>query len=257
MDQLVLVAAVTVLLYMLIIFIYAQFIKNNSIVDAGWGIGFFLITAVLSLKKENANSQETILLVLITVWAVRLSVHIWLRARGKGEDFRYAQWRKDWGKHAVVNAFFKVFMLQGVIMLVIAFPILVVFNSAHIWSAELLVAGSVVYAAGVIIEGISDYQLLAFKLDGGNAGKIITTGLWKYSRHPNYFGETLVWWGIGIFAFGVSMNWLSFISPLVLNLLLLKVSGIPLLEKKYNGNPEWDAYKKLTPAFIPVFGKKN
>ena len=117
--------------------------------------------------------------------------------------------------------------------------------------------GLAVFIFGLLFESIGDYQLYKFKRLINNKGKIIKSGLWKFTRHPNYFGEAVLWWGIGIYTIGMKLFLLAFVGPLVLNLLLIYVSGIPLLEKKYEGNPEWEKYKQQTPAFIPLIGKKG
>ena len=257
MLHIIALSAVTVLSFMILMFIFAHLLKNNSIVDIGWGIGFILITSVLLLYKESADLKELVLAAIIFIWGIRLALHIFIRARGKGEDFRYAQWRKDWGKNAVLYAFVKVFLLQGLIMIFIALPIMVEFSS-NIDSLNLYsFIGALIFAFGFLFESIGDFQMYCFKRNPENKGKIIKSGLWKFTRHPNYFGEAVLWWGIGIFTIGSDLWFISFIGPLVINLLLVFVSGVPLLEKKYEGNKEWDEYKKVTPAFIPFIGRKG
>lgn len=257
MIQIIGVSAITVLLFMIVMFIIAQIKKNNSIVDIGWGIGFILIAVILLLTSERIDFKYLILFVMILVWGLRLAFHIFFRSRGKEEDFRYAQWRKDWGKNAAVIAFFKVFMLQGLIMMIIAYPILVVFNSLNDHLAIINYIGLSIFLVGILFESIGDYQLMRFKRNPENKGKIIISGLWKYTRHPNYFGEVVLWWGIGIFTIGSDLYLTAFISPLILNLLLLFVSGVPMLEKKYAGKKEWEDYKKITPEFVPFIGRKG
>lgn len=257
MTSIILISAVTVFLFMIFMFTLAQIKKDNSIVDIGWGIGFILIAISLMLAVEPLDAKDLLITATIAVWGVRLALHIYTRAKGKPEDFRYAQWRKDWGSKAALYAFFKVFMLQGAVMLIVALPIMIVFNSFDIQLTLLSFAGMLVFITGFMFETIGDHQVYRFKKKPGNKGKIITTGLWKYTRHPNYFGETLLWWGIGIFTIGSDYYLVSFVSPLLINFLLVKVSGIPMLEKKYEGRADWEEYKKKTPAFIPFIGKKG
>ena len=257
MIQIITVSAITVLLFMIVMFIIAQIKKNNSIVDIGWGIGFILIALMLMLISENINIKDLFLFAMILVWGLRLAFHVYSRSRGKQEDFRYAQWRKDWGKNAAVLAFFKVFMLQGIIMLIIAYPIMVVFNSIDNQLTIINIVGISIFLFGLLFESIGDYQLFCFKKNPLNKGKIITSGLWKFTRHPNYFGEVVLWWGIGIFTIGSDLYLSAFISPLILTLLLLYVSGVPILEKKYAGNKEWEDYKKITPTFVPLIGRNG
>jgi steroid 5-alpha reductase family enzyme len=255
--QIIAVSATTVLLFMTVMYIIAQIKKNNSIVDIGWGIGFILIALLLMLISKNLNIKDLFLFAMILAWGLRLAFHVYFRSRGKEEDFRYAQWRRDWGKNAVVIAFFKVFLLQGIIMLIIAYPIMVVFSSIDNQLTIINIFGISIFLFGLLFESIGDYQLFCFKRDPLNKGKIITSGLWKFTRHPNYFGEVVLWWGIGIFAIGSDLYLTAFISPLILNLLLLYVSGVPMLEKKYAGKKDWEDYKKITPTFVPLIGRKG
>ncbi len=257
MQNIPLLSSEVILMFMLVMYIIAQVKKDNSIVDIGWGIGFIALVIALLLQLSPVTVIQKILAVMILAWGLRLSVHIFLRARGRGEDFRYAKWRKDWGRNAALIAFFKVFMLQGVLMLFISSPILVLFNCNSENLSSLSLIGLIIFCAGFVFESIGDLQLTQFKKKPENKGRIITSGLWGISRHPNYFGETVLWWGIGLFVFGASYSPLAFVGPLLLNFLLLKVSGIPLLEVKYSGVKEWETYKIKTPAFIPFIGKKG
>lgn len=257
MITIIFTSAIAVLVYMTFVFVIAQLKKDNSIVDIAWGLGFLLIALLQLLIKSTRDTKDFILTGMIFIWALRLSIHIYLRSKGRGEDFRYAQWRKDWGSKAVVNAFVRVFMLQGVIMLFVALPIMVVFyNSSNSLSVFNFI-GIGVFIFGLLFESIGDFQLYQFKKNLSNKGKIIKSGLWKITRHPNYFGEAVLWWGIGIYTIGLDLFYIALIGPLALNLLLLFVSGVPLLEKKFEGNSEWEEYKKDTSAFIPYFGKKG
>ena len=257
MIQIIAVSAITVLLFMTVMYIIAQIKKNNSIVDIGWGIGFILIALMLMLISKNLNIKDLFLFAMILAWGLRLAFHVYFRSRGKEEDFRYAQWRRDWGKNAAVIAFFKVFMLQGIIMLIIAYPIMVVFSSIDNQLTIINIFGISIFLFGLLFESIGDYQLFCFKRDPLNKGKIITSGLWKFTRHPNYFGEVVLWWGIGVFTIGSDLYLTAFISPLILTLLLLYVSGVPMLEKKYAGRKDWENYKKITPTFVPLIGRKG
>lgn len=257
MLTIILSSAITVFIFMTVVFIIAQIKRDNSIVDIAWGPGFLLIALTQLVIKNNLTTNDFIITGLIFIWALRLSIHIYFRSKGKGEDFRYAQWRKDWGDKAVVNAFVRVFMLQGIIMLFVALPIFIAFNNFSNSLTTFNWIGILIFIFGLLFETIGDFQLYQFKKNSYNKGKIIQSGLWKRTRHPNYFGEAVLWWGIGIFTLGMNLYFIALIGPLVLNFLLVYVSGIPLLEKKYEGNPEWEAYKKVTPAFIPLIGKKG
>lgn len=256
MTDIFFIAGSTVLIFMTLVFFIAQLKKDNSIVDIAWGGGFIAVTAALSIVYGLIDLIDYIILFSVVLWGVRLSLHIYLRGRGKGEDFRYAEFRKGWGNHPVINAFLKVFLFQGIIMLVISYPILLSFESINSMTI-LNYLGLFVFLFGFIFESVADLQLSNFKKKLENKGEIIRTGLWKYTRHPNYFGEALVWWGIFFISFGSYLWPTAVISPLLINIFLVKFSGIPMLEKKYEGRKEWEEYKNSTPAFIPWIGKKG
>lgn len=249
-------AAISIFLFMVSMYIIAQIKRDNSIVDIGWGLGFIVVVLSQLFITPAEDSLDIVIAVLVLIWGSRLALHIYIRNHGKGEDFRYAQWRKDWGKSAPVQAFFKVFMFQGLIMFIISYPIVIVFHSYNQDLSVFALIGTFFFLVGFFFEAVGDYQLSKFKKDN-NKGKIITSGLWKFTRHPNYFGESLVWWGIFIVTIGSHLWYSAIVSPLLINFFLVKFSGVPLLEKKYEGRPDWEEYKSKTPAFIPFIGKKG
>lgn len=249
--QLIYQTAAVVFVYMVLFYILAQAIRDNSIVDIGWGPGFAVITAFHLVNSSSPTISQYLLFAVIMVWSLRLSTHIFLRNKGKGEDFRYAAWRKEWGRKAALIAFFKVFMLQGLVMLILSWPIILVFSSSKKEPGTWEYIGLLIFLAGFLIELIADRQLTVFKKDETNRGRLITTGLWKYSRHPNYLGESILWWGIALMAFPASWGWTAVLSPILVYLLLSRISGVPLLEKKYEGRPDWEEYKRKTPAIFP------
>jgi len=242
--------ALLVLLYMSLVFILAQIVKDNSIVDIFWGLGFILIAIYSLIQDTEPDLRKYIVTFLVALWGIRLSVHVFLRNRGKGEDFRYRRWRETW-KFFILRSYVQIFLLQGVFMYLIAFPVYYI----NFYSKEPLgfwdTLGLVVFGSGFLIESIADYQLMNFKKDPGNKGKLMRSGLWEISRHPNYFGEALIWWGISFYALNLPYGWTTLISPVVITLLLRFVSGVPMLEKKYAGRPDWEDYKGKTAPFIP------
>jgi steroid 5-alpha reductase family enzyme len=246
-------AAIAVFIYMTILFIVAQVIRNNSIVDIGWGIGFIVVVSALFVRHPVLFPAKVLMAGLTVVWGFRLALHILRRNRGKPEDFRYAKMRKKWGRRALVNSFFFIFMLQGVLMLVVSFSATVLFAAPPRPLAILDIVGALVFLAGFLFETVGDAQLAAHIADPNNKGKLMTTGLWSITRHPNYFGEAALWWGIWLIALSSPAGWAAIISPITITGLLLFVSGVPLLEKKYAGRPDWEAYKKRTPKFFPWF----
>jgi steroid 5-alpha reductase family enzyme len=237
-------------LYMTIVFILALMRKDNSIVDVAWGIGFIVIAVYTIIQSGEVDLRKMIVSLLVLLWGLRLSFHILVRNSGKGEDFRYKAWRNTW-KFFILRSFFQIFMLQGLFMLIISMPVWFINASSGgplgLWDS----LGLVVFGAGFMLEVIADYQLVEFKKDPGNKGKIITSGLWSVSRHPNYFGEALLWWGISFYALSFPSGWITLISPLIITLLLRFVSGVPMLEKKYEDHPDWPVYKAKTAAFVP------
>jgi steroid 5-alpha reductase family enzyme len=252
-----LTAAAAVFIYMTAVFLIALFKKDNSIVDIAWGPGFILVAAVTFFLKPGFEARHILITLLVAVWGIRLAAHIFWRSRGKGEDFRYAKWRKEWGRWFVLRSFFQVFTLQGAFMLIISLPIILVNRSQEKGVTILDALGTALWLVGFIFEAVSDRQLREFKTRPESRGRIMTTGLWKYSRHPNYFGEAAMWWGVFLVALATPGGWISIISPITINFLLINVSGIPMLEKKYRGNPEFAAYARRTSPFFPWFPKKN
>ncbi|KAF0198562.1 MAG: hypothetical protein FD166_1203 [Bacteroidetes bacterium] len=239
-----------VMIYMTLVFLLAMVLKDNSIVDIFWGLGFIVLTAYSLWKADDIDIKKIIVSTLVLIWGLRLAAHIFLRNRGRGEDFRYANWRRTW-KYFVLRSFFQVFMLQGFFMLMIALPVLHINHGTPVDSGMIDVAGLLIFLAGFLFEVIGDAQLAAFRKDSANTGKIITTGLWKYTRHPNYFGEALLWWGIWLMAVPVVDGIFTVISPITITLLLRYVSGVPMLETKYEGRADWEDYKRRTPVFLP------
>lgn len=248
-----LLAIIEIVVYFSIFFIVAQWMNNNSIVDIGWGLGFVLLSWVMFLN--NPNPDRLIIPIMVSIWGLRLSYHIFIRNFGKPEDFRYVDMRKSWGEHQRVSAFFKVFMLQGFLQFLVAMTIITYGN--QIKNTTLVIIGILLFVFGLAFESIGDKQLKDFKANPINKGKIIQSGLWQYTRHPNYFGEATLWWGIFLVGIGTGAPFHSIIGPLTITVLVRFVSGVPLLENKYKDRPDFIEYKKKTPVFIPFIGKRG
>jgi len=240
-----------VLLYMTTLFAVALVRKDNSIADIGWGVGFLVVWAVTFLLEPGGTPVQLLAGGLVAAWGLRLSGHIYFRNRGRGEDFRYAQWRREWGRAFALRSYLQVFLLQGLFLLLVAMPVILVNRSPSGSIGGPAVSGAVIWLIGFVFESFGDAQLRRFKKNPANRGRIMTRGLWRYTRHPNYFGESLMWWGLFLVGLSVAGGWAGLVSPLLLTLLLTRVSGIPLLEKKYRGNPEFEEYARRTSAFIP------
>jgi steroid 5-alpha reductase family enzyme len=251
MADLIPFSALTVFLYMTALFLLALIRKDNSLADLGWGLGFILVAGLAFVRTPEVTARRILVLSLVVLWGARLAAHILVRNRKRGEDFRYAKWRKDWGRWFVPRSYLQVFLLQGTFLLVISTPVLIVMGSRTPGVGFLDAAGLAVWITGFVFETAADAQLLRFKRDPANRGRIMKTGLWRYSRHPNYFGEATMWWGIFLIGLSEPWGWAGAIGPGWLTFLLLCVSGIPLLEKRYAGDPEFAAYAKVTSAFIP------
>lgn len=255
--QLILLSTATIFLYMTLWHLLSVLLKRYDIADIAWGLGFIIIAWLGLLMQPEQTAHMMLITGLITVWGLRLAIHILLRNKTKKEDHRYAQWRKEWGKLHALRAYFQVFLFQGLLMLIIATPVYIVSVAPTATLGMLEYGGAALWLLGFFFETIGDYQLMKFKKDPANKGKIMQTGLWKYTRHPNYFGEVTQWWGIFLIAVSTVNGLYAIISPITITFLILKISGIPMLERKYQGDAEFEAYKKRTSAFFPLPPKKN
>jgi steroid 5-alpha reductase family enzyme len=246
-------SATTIAAYMICWFLVATTIRRNDVADIAWGLGFGLVAWLGALPLGDAAGGTVVLILsMVTIWSLRLSGHIFIRNRKKAEDPRYAQWRKDWGAWVVPRAFLQIFVLQGALLLLIASPIFVSIVENNSLNAFTLL-GALVWVIGFVFEAGGDYQLSRFISKPESKGKIMTSGLWAYTRHPNYFGEVTQWWGVWIATLPSALWFIGIIGPITITFLLLKVSGIPMLEKRYDDNAEYQDYKRRTPAFFPWF----
>jgi len=238
-------------------FVISLILKRNDVADLAWGIGFVLIAMTLLISSPEGYDVLAIVTVLTLIWGTRLALHILKRLLTRGEDPRYLEWRNSWGKYFVIRSYLQVFFLQGCIMFLISFSsIIASLNRGASVYSPLVFIGVIIWLLGFVIESISDKQLAKFLRNKDNRGHVMQSGLWKYSRHPNYFGEVAQWWGIFVVVCTMQYGLVAIISPLTITLMILFVSGIPLLEKKYADRPEFQDYKKRTSVFIPWFPKK-
>lgn len=235
-------------------FLISLLLKRNDIADIAWGLGFVAIVCFLFITQAP-TLLSVFVYILTTIWGLRLAIHIGLRSKGKPEDFRYKKWREEWGKYFVLRSYLQVYLLQGFFMWIISLPIIVVSMAKNQPVSPIILAGSIIWLIGFAFESIGDYQLMIFIKQRQNKSDIMQTGLWKYTRHPNYFGEVLVWWGIFIMVLPLEYGLWAIISPIVISFLLLYVSGIPMLEAKYKDNLAFEEYKQRTSAFFPMLPK--
>jgi len=248
-------SVVLIFVYFIIFFSLALAFKNNSIVDIGWGIGFVLVAFFCIFYSQNFNFRTILVTTLVAIWGLRLFYHIIRRNWRRPEDFRYANWRKEWGRWVNLRAFFQVFMLQGLFMIFISTPILLVsvFSESGYKIYDFIGLG--VWIIGFIFELIGDFQLKTFKKDPKNRGQLMRAGLWRYTRHPNYFGESVMWWGLFIISLSVRFGYIAVISPLTITLILFFISS-PLLEEKYKDRQDFQEYAKSTAMFFPLPPKR-
>lgn len=231
-------------------------LKDASIVDIFWGLGFAMVAVTTYLATDGFAGRKQLITALTIIWGVRLAWHIGSRNIGKGEDYRYQAMRKKLGAKFPIMSLFTVFLLQGALMWLISMPLQAAQIPAQpdrltVWDS----AGLLVWIVGFLFEAIGDWQLRRFKSDPANKGKLMDQGLWAFTRHPNYFGDALLWWGFYLIACAAGAWWTVF-SPALMTFLLLKVSGVAMLERSLTKTkPEYEAYARRTNAFLPWFPK--
>lgn len=257
MNNIYISSILVLLIYFTIVFVIAQVKRNNGLIDIAWGIGFVVLAIYNYISNDNITIRATIITVLVALWGLRLGYHLFKRNWNKEEDYRYVQMRENWGdKNHYIQAYFRVFMSQLILLFIIGIPIILANNSQKEGLNIIVVLGLIIWSIGYFFEVVGDYQLKQFIKDKSNKGKLMKSGLWKYTRHPNYFGEATMWWGIFLIVVSVENGFLGIVSPITITVLLLFISGVPLLEKKYKDHPEWPEYERKTNKFIPWFQKK-
>jgi steroid 5-alpha reductase family enzyme len=244
-----------------IFFVIAQLKKNNGLADMAWGLGFVVVSISTLIYQGTYQLHQLMITGLVLLWGLRLFLFIGLRNWNKPEDFRYVNMRKKWGKHQKFKAYMIVFMLQMSFMYIISLPIQFAnFQPITLDLPQYLLIGlgTLLWIYGFFFEAVGDAQLKKFKSDPKNKGKIMDQGLWKYTRHPNYYGEAVMWWAIFIISLSPYslLSFLGVIGPIFITYLLIFVSGVPLLEKKYADNSLYQAYANKTSMFIPRLPKK-
>jgi steroid 5-alpha reductase family enzyme len=252
MTTLFAIEAAVIGVYMTIWFLIALRFSRNDVADVAWGGGFIVAAFTALFVAGTVTPRSILVTLLVLIWGLRLAIHIGFRSRSKGEDPRYRAWRESWGRFFMVRSFLQIFMLQGLLLLVISFPVIWI-NTAPSSPLTLLDGlGIAVWLTGFFFEATGDWQLKQFVRNPANRGKLIDTGLWRYSRHPNYFGEVTQWWGIYLIALSTPRGWMTILGPITITVLILFVSGIPMVEKRYKGRPEFEAYKRRTSVFFPL-----
>jgi len=242
--------------FFVVFFIIGQVTKNHSVVDIGWGLGFIVSALYTFFRNPDAGLKGGLITILIVIWGTRLSYHIARRNLGKPEDYRYTDMRKRWGdKLVLLKAFVFVYFLQMLIQYVVTLPVIYgnTTNQKVYWYNWI---GVCLWGIGFFFESYGDYQLKQFKKNPKNKGKIMDKGLWSFTRHPNYFGDSAMWFGVFLIAITDIQSVWIIVGPALMTFFLVFVSGVRLLEKKYEGRKDFEAYKKRTSPFIPWFPRK-
>jgi steroid 5-alpha reductase family enzyme len=250
-------ASLLIWVMMTILWVWSVVIKNVSIVDLFWGIGFVAVNAFYVFFSGDLNPRKILILVLVSVWGLRLATHLAIRNTGKGEDFRYQEFRRKYGQERYWwISYFQTFLLQGILIMIVSLPLLGVSlgpRPGNLYLPDYL--GIIIWLTGFTFEAGGDFQLSRFKRDPGNKGKVLDTGFWKYTRHPNYFGDSAVWWAYALFSLAAGSYW-QVIGSVIMTLLIIKVSGVALLEKSLSkSKPQYREYIKRTSSFFPWFPK--
>jgi steroid 5-alpha reductase family enzyme len=252
-------SAFIVLAYMVAVWLLSLAVRNASIVDIFWSLGFVLLAAVCFVATDGFVGRKVLITTLVAVWGLRLSLYILWRNWGKGEDYRYRKWREEAGEKFWWTSLFQVFLLQGLLLWLISTPLLAaqLSDDPDRFSAFDLL-GALVWSVGFFFEAVGDWQLARFKSDTANKGKVMRSGLWAYTRHPNYFGDATLWWGYYVIAAGTANGYWTFVSPILMTVLLLRVSGVALLERtQVQTKPEYRDYIESTSAFLPWFPRRQ
>jgi steroid 5-alpha reductase family enzyme len=251
-----------IILLVLYIYIFIAFLvgtakKDNSIMDIFYGGGFIVVAWTSFILNWNFGLRQIIVTILVTIWGFRLSIYVLIRNWGKGEDKRYQNMRERWGNNVIVNSLLRIYFFQGLVIFIVSFPVSYINISINtsLWFLDYI--GIFVWIIGFLFESVGDFQLYNFLRKPENQGKVFDKGLWRYTQHPNYFGEVTQWWGIYIIALGVPWGILTFFGPLLINYMIINVSGVKLLNKRFEGDSEYARYKRRTSQFIPLPPKKE
>jgi len=264
-------AALALFIYILVAFLVGTIKKNNAIMDIFYGPAYFVVAFTslyfYSVLNETFLIRQLIVTVLVLLWAIRLSTYVFIRNRGKPEDRRYAAMRERWkksGKSVALKSLTKIYLFQGLVVFIVVFSVLWIniiespqvdnlldFTGLTLW------IGTLIWIIGFYFETVGDYQLYKFLNNPNRTKKVMDEGLWKYTQHPNYFGETTMWWGIFVIALGVHWGFITIFAPAYITFQIINVSGVRLLNKIHEGDDEFSEYKRRTSTFIPWFHKKK
>lgn len=267
----ILFSVIALFVFIFIASIVGTIKKNNAIMDIFYGPGYFVVaitsfildflwTGIFSLLK-------LVVTILVLLWAIRLSTYVFIRNHGKPEDYRYARMREKWketGKSVFLKSLTKIYLFQGLVIFIVVFPVLWINSSEALpitlsildFTLIALILGALIWVMGFYFESVGDYQLYKFLHTPNRTKKVLDEGLWKYTQHPNYFGEVCMWWGIFIIALAVPWGFITIFGPIYITFQIINVSGVRLLNKIHKDDDEFAEYKRRTSTFIPWFPKK-
>ena len=245
-------AAVVVVLVMVAGWLLSLARRDASIADVIWGLGFVIVAWVAAGVGDGLADRSNLLLAMVTIWGLRLFGHLVIRNRGTGEDFRYASMRRRGGPNFAMTSLFTVFGFQGLVMFVVALPVVLAMTPTEPQVGLVAIVGIVIWGVGFFFETVGDAQLMRFKRNTASASTVLDWGLWRYTRHPNYFGDCCVWWGIFLACLDTPGAAFTIASPVVMSVLLMRVSGVPLLERSMSKRrPGYAEYQRRTSPFFP------
>jgi steroid 5-alpha reductase family enzyme len=251
-DTLMLVSAGVIATLMLATWLVSLARRDASVVDVAWGFGFVLVAWVSFALADGAAARKWLVVGLVTVWGLRLAVYLGWRKRGEGEDFRYRQMRDRYRERFPLVSLGLVFGFQGLAMWTVSLPV----QAAQVPDSPstltvLDFVGVALWSVGMAFEAIGDLQLARFRADARNQGKVLDSGLWRFTRHPNYFGDFCVWWGLYAVALATAEAWWTVVGPLVMSFALLRLSGVPIMERHMERRQGYEGYVRRTSAFFP------
>jgi len=253
MSETMAYSAVTIAGLMLITWIVSGVVKDASIVDLIWGFGFVLVAWSVLFLSAPVGARGWLLVTLTSIWGLRLSIYLTGRNLGKGEDYRYRAMRRQHGDRFFLVSLGTVFGLQALLMWVISLPLQsgIAASGPGLGLSLLDGVGTALWASGLFFEAVGDWQLGRFKADPANQVMVMDRGLWRYTRHPNYFGDFCVWWGLYLIA-AAGGAWWTVVGPLLMSALLIRYSGAGLLEKTIgHRRPGYEEYARRTNGFFP------
>ena len=251
-------ASLLIWILVTLLWMWSVIIKNVSIVDFFWGFAFVVVNAFYVFMSGELSERKILILILVSIWGLRLSIYLAIRNIGKEEDFRYQEFRRNYGvKRYWWFSYFQTFLLQGILIMIVSLSLLGISNNNQSGKLNIIdYLGILIWLIGFTFEAGGDFQLSRFKKDSKNKGKVLNTGFWKYTRHPNYFGDSAVWWAYALFSIAAGSYW-QIIGSILMTLLIIKVSGVALLEKTLNkSKPQYEDYIQKTSSFFPWFPKK-